>query len=157
LGERDARRARQGMVRLLATPAETLDWLRRHLKPVVPVVANLDELPRRLADLDADDFDTREAASRWLESLGRESVPLLERALRQGLSTEQRRRVEAVLTRQQTARSSSDGLRGVRALQVLEGLGTPEALALVEELARGDRTHPLTREARGSLFRLRGR
>ena len=45
-------------------------------------------------------------------------------------------------------------LRGIRAVEVLERLATPEARKLVEELARGAEGVRLTREATTTLRRL---
>jgi hypothetical protein len=47
-----------------------------------------------------------------------------------------------------------EDLRHIRAVEVLEGLGTPEARNLLEELAKGAADATLTREAKASLRRL---
>ena len=48
-------------------------------------------------------------------------------------------------------------LQQMRALQVLEMIGTPEARALVEELAKGDPDSWLTQQAREAQRRLENR
>jgi WD40 repeat protein len=47
-------------------------------------------------------------------------------------------------------------LREIRALELLEYLGTAEAIELLEDLARGDPTAPRTREAAAGSSRIRG-
>ena len=48
-----------------------------------------------------------------------------------------------------------DVLRRQRALEVLEHIGTAEARALLEEIARGAPEAGLTREAKAALLRVR--
>jgi hypothetical protein len=50
---------------------------------------------------------------------------------------------------------SPNRLRGLRALQVLEDVGTPEARKVLESLADGAAGAPLTRDAKAALERLR--
>lgn len=73
-----------------------------------------------------------------------------------GASDEARRRVEALLARPRQLRNS-EVLRSFRALEVLDQIGTPEAQAVLQELAEGAPEAHLTREARASLARLAGR
>ena len=49
---------------------------------------------------------------------------------------------------------STAGLRRVRAIELLEGLGTPEAKKLLTELAAGAANAPLTLDAGAALKRL---
>jgi hypothetical protein len=49
---------------------------------------------------------------------------------------------------------SGERLREMRALEVLEGLGTPEARKLLEALAGGTADAVLTQEAKAALQRL---
>jgi hypothetical protein len=51
--------------------------------------------------------------------------------------------------------SGPDRLRELRALEVLERLATPEAAALLDELARGPPAARLTRDAAAARDRLR--
>jgi len=46
-------------------------------------------------------------------------------------------------------------MRAIRACEVLEGLGTPEALSLLEAWARGAPAATLTREATESAARIK--
>jgi WD40 repeat protein len=135
----------------LAASKRSIDLLRKHLRPVTE--AEWAELRRLLDALNSDDFATRERASRALERRRVEAEPLLEQALRNKPAPEVRRRLENILDRPRGLRSQ-DLLRQFRAVQVLERLGTPEALDLCKTLANGVADAPLTREARATLQRL---
>ncbi len=69
-------------------------------------------------------------------------------------SPEKKRRVQELVDALNTAGPARDMVRPARALEVLERLGTPEALQLVQELARGNPDAPLTAEAKRVLRRL---
>jgi hypothetical protein len=106
-----------------------------------------------VADLDSDEFSRRKAASARLRELGIGANGVLREALSAGPSPEQRRRVEALLkVLEQPLRGES--LREVRAVTVLERIGTAEAVGLLRELAGGDVAAHLTGEAKASLGRL---
>jgi WD40 repeat protein len=64
----DAREAYQAMERLAAAPREALPFLRDHLPPITPPDPR--NLARLIADLDHDDFERRERATRELQKMG---------------------------------------------------------------------------------------
>jgi hypothetical protein len=66
-----------------------------------------------------------------------------------------RQRAESLLAKLDEGTPSAELLRGLRALEVLEAVGTPEARQVVEGLAKGTPAARLTREARGTLERWR--
>jgi hypothetical protein len=63
-------------------------------------------------------------------------------------------RAKRLLDRLDRALGPGEELRRVRAVEVLELIGTPEARRLLEELAGGEPAARLTREASSSLRRL---
>ncbi len=73
--------------------------------------------------------------------------------MRENVSLETRRRLAQVLTNL-SDRLSPETLRTIRAITVLEQIGTPEAKAVLETLARGAPGARETEEARASLERL---
>jgi hypothetical protein len=77
----------------------------------------------------------------------------LRKALDAGLPAEARRRVERTLAQLDPVNSPAV-LRGPRAVEALEAVGTPEARAVVEVLAGGDPSARLTRDAKATLARL---
>jgi hypothetical protein len=109
-----------------------------------------------IARLDADDFQTRENASKELEKLGRGTEPALRRVLAGGPSAEVRRRAEALLERLESNPVPAGGeeIRQLRAVEVLGRIGTPEARRVLEALAGVAAEGRLTQEARAALDRL---
>jgi hypothetical protein len=64
------------------------------------------------------------------------------------------RRAERLLAAAEALSGSSEGLRILRAVMVLEYIGTPEAQKVLQAWSRGAEGALLTREAKASLARL---
>jgi hypothetical protein len=111
------------------------------------------DVQRLLCDLDADDFDTRQRAASELAKVAEQAEPLLRKALKESPSAEAKRRIEEALAG--LGALTTEQLRGLRAVEVLERIGTPEARKLLEEVAGGAKEARLTREARAALERLK--
>lgn len=112
-------------------------------------------IARLIAELDSDEFAVREAASKELETIGRQAEAALRRAQATGGSPEARRRIGRLLARLRPTRLSRSELYALRGVQVLEYAGTKEAQRLLEKLAEGAAEERLTNEARAALRRLR--
>jgi RNA polymerase sigma factor (sigma-70 family) len=145
-----------GAVRLLrADPARSVPFLRERLKPKE---AGPDEkkLKQLIADLDADEFDKREAATKELQQLGRAAEGALRAALAGTPSAEVSSRAGRLLKlvggEGQTL--TADQQREVRAVRVLEQAGTPEATKVLEVLARDAPAWWVAQEAKEALRRL---
>ncbi|HEY7424956.1 MAG TPA: WD40 repeat domain-containing protein [Gemmataceae bacterium] len=111
-----------------------------------------------IRDLDSDSFATRQAATRELHDIGAAAEPALLHAWRDKPSLELRRRMKELLEaieRHRMARPTGERLRSVRAIGVLERIGTKEARAILEDLARGGEGAWETWEAQEALRRLR--
>ncbi|HEY7312524.1 MAG TPA: sigma-70 family RNA polymerase sigma factor [Gemmataceae bacterium] len=147
----DAARAYEAMARLAATPKQAVALLKSRLKPAAAIDEK--QLHRLISDLDSGKFAVREAASRELEQRGAEAEPALRRALADRPSLETRRRLEPLLTAAHMLRSP-EAIAQVRAVQVLERIGTAEARQVLEKLATGAPAARQTREAKASLQRL---
>jgi RNA polymerase sigma factor (sigma-70 family) len=146
----DAASAHKAMARLTAAPS-TAVALKDRLHPATKLEAN--RLEQLLRNLDSDDFAVRDKATREIETLGEAVRPAIAQALtRTNLSPELRRRLEQL--RGRLAVPSGDPLRALRAVEVLEHIGSPEARQLLEKLASGAPEARLTREAKASLERL---
>jgi hypothetical protein len=130
-------------------------FMKERLRPVAAVDGK--RLARLLADLDADEFAAREAASRELAQLGEGAETAIREALKGKPSAETKRRLDDLLEKLEHRALTPDELRGVRAVEALEHIGTPEARKLLEALADGAADARLTRDAKATLKRLGGR
>jgi RNA polymerase sigma factor (sigma-70 family) len=151
LASPDAARADRAALRLAANPGQALALLRERVRPVPGVSPQ--RLARLIADLDSDHFPVRQQATRELEGLADVAKPALLQARQAGLSLEVRRQAERLLEKLVVAQSP-ERLRQYRAIEVMEGMATPAARRLLEELAGGAPGALLTREAKASLERL---
>jgi WD40 repeat protein len=148
LGERDARLAYRAVLRLSAHPAETLPFARQHLAASAPI--DPPHIRRRIDELDDERFAVRERARRELEQVVENAEPLLRQALTEKPPLEVRLRIENVLASQPPLcadNAPADRLRELRAVEVLERIGSAEAQRLLAVLAAGAPTARLTREA----------
>ena len=126
--------------------------LKERLRPAESVTAK--RLHKLLADLNADEFAVREAATRELEKLGERAEPALSAALKDRPALEVRKRIEELLRRLYGRKLSPERLRELRALRVLEQIGSTEARAVLQTLAKGPADARLTQEVKASLLRL---
>ena len=109
-----------------------------------------------MKDLDSDRYVTRERATRELEKLGELAEPALRSALNRQPSLETRQRLESLLQKLDPIRDP-ESLRSLRAIEVLEHIGSAEAQTLLQQLARGAPEARLTQEAKASCVRLLNR
>jgi RNA polymerase sigma factor (sigma-70 family) len=148
----DAARAAAAVRGLAAAPGRAVPFLRERLHPVPrPGAGRIDRL---IADLDSDQFARRQQAGEELAKLGELAGPALRRALEGKPSAEARRRIELLLGQVGEPGADPDRLRSLRALEVLERIGTPDARRVLESLAQGAPEARLTEEARTALGRL---
>jgi dipeptidyl aminopeptidase/acylaminoacyl peptidase len=154
----DAPKAYQAVGRLVAAPASSVPFLRDRLGAPRAADPELEKrLGRLIADLDSDNFATRERATAGLADLGTEAEPALRRALERRPTVEARRRIEGLLEKVGTPGLSPDRLRASRALLALEQIDTPTARRAIDDLARGQEGAWLTREAQAAQARLQKR
>jgi hypothetical protein len=148
----DAPTASAAMHRLAAHPQQAVLLFRDKLKPVV---ASKEAIARWVADLDDARPKVREQAAKELRHLAELAEPALDTCLAGKPSLEQRRRVELLLARLREPIVDGDKLRGLRAVEVLAWLATPDAADFLRLLASGADSAYVTREAQAALHRLR--
>jgi WD40 repeat protein len=152
LADADAAGAFAAMTALQQSGSQAVDFLRPRLLPVR--APSPEQLAGWLKDLDQEEFAVREQAAHELEKRLDLVAPALRKALADGPSPEVRRRLTQLIETAETDRWSGDALRTLRAIEVLERLGSPEAQRVLESLAGGAAESRLTREAKASLQRL---
>jgi WD40 repeat protein len=152
----DAPQAHRAIGALARAPRQAVPFLQKRLHPVTIDVRQVGSLIR---DLDDDKFAVRERAQERLEEFGELARPALRRTLADRPSVEVQRRVERLLEKldQERRGPSPERLRVLRALEVLERIGSPEAQQVFATLAKGSPESWLTLEAQGAQKRLAGR
>ena len=152
LAGNDAGKANRSMLNLAGARGLVEVFMRERLQAAPTIDAK--QLEQWLADLDSEKFAVRNRAMEELTKLGEPAVPALNQLLGGQPTLEVRRRAEEVLDRLTGRTLTGEQLRTVRAVEVLEQLGTPEAKRVLETLARGAAGALPTREAQAALGRL---
>jgi WD40 repeat protein len=133
---------------LADAPKDAVPFLRERLRPSAP--ADTKKVTQLIADLDADDYEVRDAAFEDLRKLGISAEPSLREALERKPPAEVRLRIESLLKTVEQA----EALRHTRAVRVLELIGDREACKELAALA-AEKGHPWrASEAKAALDRL---
>jgi RNA polymerase sigma factor (sigma-70 family) len=152
LAGNDASRAFKARWTLASATEEAVSFFKGRLRPAQP--ADPERLRQLIADLDSKPFDQREKAQKELHELEELAASALRQALAAKPSLEVRRRIEALLDGLCKPITRPEKLQALRALAVLEDIGTHEAQEVLKKLTTGDPEARLTQEAKASLERL---
>lgn len=152
LASEDAKQAGVAIASLLRKSEASVAFLRKRLHPADAL--DHKRLAQWIADLDGDVFEIREAASRELTRLGERAEADLRHELTNRPSLEMRRRIEVLLDQLGFHTLPPETLRTLRAIEVLEHIGTPDARRCLEMLAKGASDARPTRDAKAALRRL---
>lgn len=156
LANKDAGKAFDAIGLLTATPQHAIPMLKEKLHPA-PAPIDPKQMARLLADLDSDEFALRQKAMTSLRQLDERAEPGLREVLKGKLSLEMRKRIEELLEGVRASAASPENLRSLRAVEVLEHIGTPEAEKVLRTLANGAAEARLTRGAKAARERLQRR
>jgi hypothetical protein len=153
LDSSDARRAWLALEQMIASPTKSLVLLRQHLRPAL-----FKRAPRELADLDSDDYTVRQKATKTLAQTLKRGDRDTELALGELLQSkpplEVHLRAARLLSQAAAITYSSEELRQIRAIAILERIASKDARALLKRLAAGG-VSVQTQQARAALQRLR--
>lgn len=152
LVSKDAARGQRAVAELIQAPDAALPFLEKSLPPVPP--AEMARIAASIADLDHAEFARRDKATTQLEKIGTLAAPALRKALTEKPSLEMRRRIDALLEAIDAQPLSPEERRTLRAVQVLETVGTPQARRILDGLAHGAAEAMRTHEAKAALQRL---
>jgi hypothetical protein len=154
LADADAGRAGRALWTLAADAARVVPFLAVRLRPVAPLAPAA--AAKLIRDLDDRAFKVRFKARAQLEKLGAVAEPALRQARQTTDSLEVRLSLDKLLAavEAQRKRPSANVLRGLRAVEVLEQIGTRDAQRILRTLASGAPAAPLTQEAQVALERL---
>jgi WD40 repeat protein len=145
LASTEAEAAYRTLWQLAADPEGSVAFVSARVQPVErPKPARVAQC---IAALDSPEFAERERAEHALEAYGETIAAELQQSLRQKPSLEVRRRIEALVDKLHGMPQDRQ-LQQLRALEVLEQIGTPETRELLRKLAEGAAGARLTEEAR---------
>jgi hypothetical protein len=152
LASGDAAHAYRAMGELADVPADAARYLKTRLQPMpAPAAKHIDDL---VAELNSEKYAARRQATAELEKLADVAMATLRARLAQQPPLEMHKRIETLIAKITGPLTDPDMVRALRAVEVLEAIGTPEARALLEVLAAGAREHRFTQAAAGALKRL---
>lgn len=156
LAENDSDSAYPAMWTMARAGDAAVSFLKKRLQP-----AGADRNPARIGPLVEKlriaKAEEQEAATTELRLFGAAAEPALYAALGEKLALPTRVHVEKLLATIAEHPIAPEELQRLRGVQVLEWLGTQEALALLEDLASGHDTAAMTRDAGAALRRLTAR
>jgi WD40 repeat protein len=142
----------RAVARAVSAGAQAVAPLRRRLEQSAGVDGK--RLAALIADLDSDEFDTREKATKELEALGVRAMPALRKAVANSPSAEVRQRAEGLLKKLDGPAAVGQQQRIARALEALEAIGSPEAVQALEALTTRGASDELAQDAKAALGRL---
>jgi hypothetical protein len=152
LGDEDVPRAYQAVWDLIGCSERAVPFLKDQLHPVP--AADSSRIVRLLGQLDNPRFEVRQKATAELEKFGELATPELRQVLQGRPSPEVRRRAEHLLDLAEAQSLSPEGIRTLRAVEVLERIANPEARQVLQRLGAGAPGATVTQEARTALKRL---
>ncbi len=156
LADPDAGPAGHAIADLVAMPSPAVELLQQRFRPGESHV-DPGRLQKLIADLDADEFVVREQAQRELAAAGPDAVEPMRQALAKDPSAEMRRRLRKLLEPYERAETQPARLRAVRAIEVLERIGTPQARGVLQGLAGKMADAEIEQEIKDSLRRIDAR
>lgn len=157
LAGEDSRKALLAVRALTAVPDKSVPFLQDQLGKLAARTVFEDD-PQRIAQLidqlDSDNFQTRENASKELGKLGPLAAPAMRQALDRAGSAEAKKRLEELIKSAGQAAPLTEKLRAGRAFEVLEQIGSPEARKVFEALAKDAKNASLRESAADALKRM---
>jgi hypothetical protein len=153
LGSEDGLKTQTAVWSLVAAGDRAVDFLKRRLSPAAP--AEPERISRLIAELNSDEFARREQATAELKRPDYRAEAALLKVLEGKPGAEVVRRAEAILAALDNRPAMpAERLRLLRALEVLERIGSEAARKHLASLAEGAPDAWLTMEARACPRRL---
>jgi WD40 repeat protein len=150
LGSGDSQLSYAAVWTLVAASSKALPFLDKKVRAIF--TADFEQVEKLIDDLDNADFGIRERATNELRQMKGVAIAFLEERLKQKVSPEAGRRI--VLLLQDLASYTSNELRAIRAVEVLEIIANHQAKLILSDLAKGQMRSPLTSESQAALDRL---
>lgn len=138
--------------KLGAAGDNAIPFLRLRIRAYAVAAADLKQIEKQVAQLDSNEFATREQASKELEAAGELAVVPLKRMLATAPSVEARRRAERLLKKVAAQEAPPpEMLRVLDAIDLLAQVRTAKAIALLGEIQREARVAQVRIEAKRAM------
>ncbi len=148
----DAGIAHAAIGTLVVGAQDSVAFLGSHLKS-----ADGAKIQQWITDLSSAKYNARQAAGKELARVGEEAKGPMQMALTGDLPLETHRRLVLLLASLPEVPLKGPTVRNIRAITVLERIGSPSAQAVLRHLATGAPGARATEEAKASLQRLANR
>jgi hypothetical protein len=152
LASSDAEKAGQAIWTLTADADRAIPFIVKRLREQPPT--DRERMPKLVADLGSPTFKVREAAETGLTALAKLAEPALRQALARQPSLEVHRLIERLLAKRESVALPQAALQTLRALEVLEHIGSPAARQALEDLAGALSEAYFAQEAKAAADRL---
>jgi hypothetical protein len=113
-----------------------------------------EELTQCIRDLDNSQFSARDKATKRLEEAREQALPALRKLLEQQPSLELERRAKKIIDSISSNQLPAEASLHLRAIEVLERVGSSSARSVLEKIAEGNPLSQRTVEAKAALDRL---
>jgi hypothetical protein len=154
LAGKDPAKAFDAIRKLSASGHQAVTLIKERVRPASP--PDPKRLAQLLADMESDRFRVRQPAEAELERLGDLAESALRQALEKDPPLDLQTRVQRLLDKLARQAHTPGLLRDLRAVEILELVGSSEARRVLQSLAGGVAGACLTREAERAMRRLAG-
>jgi hypothetical protein len=154
LASTDVARAEAAFAQFARAQGHALQFLRAQLRAVAVPPVDHERIAHRIAELDHPVYQVRQRAFTELAAQGEIPVPALEQYLAREPPLEGKRRAVKLLEGQRLRETTPDHVRGLETIELLEICNTPEARAVLAEIARDALVTHLRVTAREALGRV---
>ncbi len=148
----DAVQGYTAILELAAASKDSLPWIKDRLKPAERIDPK--HIEGLIGKLDDGQFKIRQAATSELQKIGERALPVIDKALAGKPALETQLRLEDVRKRVTGLLLLGERLRIIRAIEVLERIGSPEARQVLQALAEGAPESLITMQSKGALARM---
>jgi WD40 repeat protein len=152
LQNEDAGLAYRSMAAFIRRPDLAVPFLKERLRPVF--ARDRLQISQLCSELDSNVFELRERSAGELAAQVDVSASQLRKEASGPIGAEARRRLQFILATWDDARFSGEQLQSLRALEILERIGTRDALNVIGTIAAGQPGFRVTQAAKASVARL---
>ena len=154
MADTDGLAADQAIRSMIASPTTAVPYLKQRLRVIT--LADRKAIDQWIIDLDSEQFRVRDRAGKALEDAGDAALPALTKAAETAKTEEVRSKAALILKKigpGDDPAISKVGRQAVRAVEVLERIGTPEALIVLADLAERGHVRAAHVDAKAAIVR----